>query len=135
MPPACATRRSSGVLRGYLTGSLDLVLRLPATASSWPTTRPTGSAPPDEPLTAWHYRPEAVQAEMAAAHYPLQALLYSVALHRYLRWRLPGYDPERHLGGVALSVRPGMSAAEPADVDEHRCGVWSWRPPAAWSSR
>ena len=26
---------------------------------------------------------------MVAAHYPLQALLYAVALHRYLRWRLP----------------------------------------------
>ena len=36
------------------------------------------------------------RAEMAAAmlhsHYPLQALLYSVVLHRYLRWRLPSYD-------------------------------------------
>ena len=28
------------------------------------------------------------------AHYALQALLYTVALHRYLRWRLPGYDPD-----------------------------------------
>jgi exodeoxyribonuclease V beta subunit len=27
---------------------------------------------------------------MAACHYPLQAHLYLVALHRYLRWRLPG---------------------------------------------
>ncbi len=26
---------------------------------------------------------------MERAHYPLQALLYLVALHRYLRWRLP----------------------------------------------
>ena len=30
---------------------------------------------------------------MSRAHYALQALLYTVALHRYLRWRLPGYDP------------------------------------------
>ena len=30
---------------------------------------------------------------MIDAHYPLQALLYGVALHRFLRWRLPGYDP------------------------------------------
>ena len=36
---------------------------------------------------------EAMAAEMIGAHYPLQALLYSVALHRYLRWRLPGYTP------------------------------------------
>ncbi len=41
---------------------------------------------------------------MQRAHYPLQALLYLVALHRYLRWRLPGYDPAAHLGGVALRL-------------------------------
>ena len=37
---------------------------------------------------------------MSRAHYGLQALLYTVALHRYLRWRLPGYAPDRHLAGV-----------------------------------
>ncbi len=41
---------------------------------------------------------------MERAHYALQALLYTVALHRYLRWRLPGYDPERNLAGVLLPV-------------------------------
>ncbi|HEU4665573.1 MAG TPA: hypothetical protein VFS55_16205, partial [Dokdonella sp.] len=35
---------------------------------------------------------------MQAHHYPLQALLYSVALHRYLRRRMRGYAPERGLG-------------------------------------
>ena len=45
---------------------------------------------------------------MIDAHYPLQALLYSVALHRFLRWRLPGYDPERHLGGVLYLFLRGM---------------------------
>ena len=50
---------------------------------------------------------------MAEAHYPLQALLYSVALHRYLRWRQPAYDPDRHLGGVLYLFLRGMSATEP----------------------
>ena len=50
---------------------------------------------------------------MVAAHYPLQALLYTVALHRYLRWRLPGYDPDAHLGGVLYLFVRGMSAEEP----------------------
>ena len=53
---------------------------------------------------------------MVAAHYPLQAMLYSVALHRYLRWRLPGYDPDRHLGGVLYLFVRGMSATEPTLV-------------------
>jgi len=71
-----------------------------------------------------------VQNEMEAAHYPLQALLYSVALHRYLRWRLPGYEPERHLGGVLYLFVRGMSAVGPARVDGWPCGVWSWQAPA-----
>ena len=46
---------------------------------------------------------------MERAHYGLQALLYTVALHRYLRWRLPGYDPERHLAGVLYLFVRGMT--------------------------
>ena len=49
-----------------------------------------------------HHRPESLEAEMLRHHYALQALLYAVALHRFLRWRLPGYEPERHLAGVVL---------------------------------
>ena len=119
-----------GVLRGYLTGSLDLVFRLRDgrfVLADYKTNRLGGR---EETLTAWHYRPEALQAEMQAAHYPLQALLYTVALHRYLRWRLPGYEPDRHLGGVLYLFVRGMSAVRAAVVDGEPCGVWSWRPPA-----
>ena len=119
-----------GVMRGYLTGSLDLVFRDAGgrfVLADYKTNR-LGS--PEDSLTAWHYRPDAVQAAMEAAHYPLQALLYSVALHRYLRWRLPGYEPERHLGGVLYLFVRGMSAVEPARVGDQPCGVWSWQPPA-----
>jgi len=51
---------------------------------------------------------------MAANHYVLQAHLYLVALHRYLGWRLPGYDPERHLGGFAYVFLRGTPGAEGA---------------------
>ena len=105
-----------GVLRGYLTGSLDLVFRLPGDRFVLADYKTNRLGAPDETLTAWHYRPDALQAEMVAAHYPLQALLYSVALHRYLRWRLPGYDPARHLGGVLYLFVRGMSAIEPPSV-------------------
>jgi exodeoxyribonuclease V beta subunit len=118
-------------LRGYLTGSLDLVFRRRDDRFVLADYKTNRLGPPGEALSAWHYRPEALQAEMVAAHYPLQALLYQVALHRYLRWRLAGrYDPERHLGGVLYLFVRGMSAAEPVDVDGNPCGVWSWRAPA-----
>ena len=118
-----------GVLRGYLTGSLDLVFRLPGDRFVLADYKTNRLSAPDETLTAWHYRPEAVDDEMVAAHYPLQALLYAVALHRYLRWRLPGYDPEQHLGGVLYLFVRGMSATEPTRIGDQPCGVWSWRPP------
>jgi exodeoxyribonuclease V beta subunit len=44
------------------------------------------------------YAPAPLQTAMDEHHYGLQALLYTVALHRYLRGRLADYSPERHLG-------------------------------------
>jgi exodeoxyribonuclease V beta subunit len=67
---------------------------------------------------------------MLDAHYPLQAMLYSVALHRYLRWRQPGYDPDRHLGGVLYLFVRGMCGPDTPRVDGAPCGVFGWRPPA-----
>ena len=86
---------------------------------------------PGEELTAWHHRPAALAAEMQRAHYGLQALLYTVALHRYLRWRLPGYDPERNLAGVLYLFLRGMTGPDTPAVDGTPCGVFAWRPPAA----
>ncbi len=120
----------NGVLRGYLNGSLDLVFRLPGNRFMLADYKTNRLAAPDESLTAWHYRPEAVDAEMAEAHYPLQALLYSVALHRYLRWRLPGYDVSENLGGVLYLFLRGMSAFEPVRIEGQPAGVWFWCPPA-----
>ncbi len=122
-----------GVLRGYLTGSLDLVVRLPGDRFVLADYKTNRLGAPDETLTAWHYRPEALQAEMLAGHYPLQALLYCVALHRYLRWRLRrAYEPARHLAGVLYLFVRGMSApATDAAPERPPCGVWAWRPPAA----
>ena len=51
--------------------------------------------PRDVPLTAHAYRPEALAGAMQHSDYPLQALLYAAVLHRFLRWRQPGYRPER----------------------------------------
>jgi exodeoxyribonuclease V beta subunit len=119
----------SGVMRGYLTGSLDLVIRDHAGRYLLADYKTNKLSLPEETLTAWHYRPAALHDEMVAAHYPLQALLYAVALHRYLRWRLPGYEPDRHLGGVLYLFVRGMSAAEPLTLDGQPCGVWSWNPP------
>ncbi|MFP5361181.1 MAG: UvrD-helicase domain-containing protein [Thermoleophilia bacterium] len=122
-------------VRGYLTGSIDLVLRVrgedgvPRFAIA--DYKTNWLAAPGEELTAWHHRPAALAAEMRHRHYGLQALLYAVALHRYLRWRLPGYDPDRHLAGVLYLFLRGMTGADTPHVDGEPCGVFAWRPPGA----
>jgi exodeoxyribonuclease V beta subunit len=68
---------------------------------------------------------------MVQAHYPLQALLYSVALHRYLRWRLPDYSPDVHLGGVLYLFLRGMCGPQVVAADGSIPGVFAWQPPAS----
>jgi exodeoxyribonuclease V beta subunit len=116
-------------VRGYLTGSIDLVVRVGG-AFAIADYKTNWLAAPGEPLTAWHHRPAALAAEMERAHYGLQALLYTAALHRYLRWRLRDYDPARHLAGVLYLFVRGMTGPDTPAVDGTPCGVFSWRPPA-----
>jgi exodeoxyribonuclease V beta subunit len=124
---------ADGLLRGYLTGSIDAVLRVGEGATQrfvivdYKTNR---LGEPDEPISAWDYRPDALAEAMLHAHYPLQALLYAVALHRFLRWRLPHYDPHQHLGGVLYLFLRGMVGPDVTGEDGAIPGVFQWRPPA-----
>jgi exodeoxyribonuclease V beta subunit len=122
-------------VRGYLTGSLDLVVRtrgadgVPRFAVVDYKTNWLG--PTREQLTTWDHRPSVLAAEMQQRHYGLQAILYTVALHRYLRWRLPGYDAERNLAGVLYLFVRGMVGAGTPSFDGTPAGVFAWRPPPA----
>ncbi|WP_432936386.1 UvrD-helicase domain-containing protein [Kribbella sp. CA-253562] len=121
-------------LRGYLSGSIDVVLRVPDGDShrfvvvDYKTNR---LGDPEQPATSAAYGREELGAAMLHSDYPLQAMLYSVVLHRYLRWRLPAYDPETHLGGVVYLYLRGMCGPETPVVDGHPAGVFSWPLPAA----
>ena len=72
------------------------------------------------------YRGASLDAAMTEHHYPLQALLYTVALHRYLRQRMVGYTAESHLGDSwYLFVRAvGLEPTSPIGL-----GVWRHRWP------
>ncbi len=115
-------------LRGYLTGSIDVALRIGGRylIIDYKTNR---LGTPGSPLTLRHYTRAAMAAAMIEAHYPLQSLLYGVALHRFLRWRQPGYDPDTHLGGVLYLFVRGMAGPDTPVIDGAPCGVFSWRPP------
>ncbi len=118
-------------LRGYLSGSIDLVLRLPGERFAIVDYKTNRIAPASDASVpnAWHYRPSALTTEMHRAHYPLQALLYTVALHRYLRWRRAAYDPSESFAGVLYLFMRGMSNPTFPRTGDQPCGVWSWRPP------
>ncbi len=71
------------------------------------------------------YTPAALDAAMAEHRYDLQYLLYTVAVHRYLKTRLPDYDYDRHFGGVLYLFLRGMAPDAPAPR-----GLWHTRPDA-----
>ncbi|MCA1765843.1 MAG: exodeoxyribonuclease V subunit beta [Desulfobulbaceae bacterium] len=69
------------------------------------------------------YRPGQLREAMAAEHYFLQYLIYTVALHRYLESRLPGYDYETNFGGVFYVFLRGLGGRDGGDT-----GVFRDRP-------
>ncbi|MGA0878687.1 MAG: UvrD-helicase domain-containing protein, partial [Ilumatobacteraceae bacterium] len=77
-----------------------------------------------------HYSPRKLVETMRKGDYVLQALLYSVALHRYLRLRLPEYDPGIHYGGTSyLFLRGMVGPGVPRDDRGEPYGVFNWKPP------
>ena len=107
-------------IHGFLRGYVDLVVEHEGRwhildyKSNW-----LGPAPAD-------YGPEALAEAIRVGGYPLQYLIYLVALHRYLATRLPGYDYERHVGGAFYLFVRGIDPAAGL-----RRGVYFDRPTAA----
>ncbi len=69
------------------------------------------------------YSTTSLRRVMAQNHYYLQYHLYVAALHRYLRYRIPDYDYEKHFGGVFYLFIRGMTPRTGA-----RLGVFADRP-------
>lgn len=66
------------------------------------------------------YQGASLQRAMMHANYPFQALLYTVALERHLRLRLPGYRRDRHLGDVWYLFVRAAGLAPGAGIWRHR---------------
>ena len=64
----------------------------------------------------------AMTRSMIEHAYPLQAVIYLVAVHRHLRTRLAGYDPDANLVGASYLFLRGMRP-------DAATGVRWWRPP------
>jgi exodeoxyribonuclease V beta subunit len=109
-------RLSFAPTRGYMKGFIDLVFEadgryyLVDYKSNW-----LGS-------TAEAYQREALHQVIAREMYYVQYLIYTLAVHRYLRLRLPGYDYDTHFGGVLYLFVRGVDPAFPT------CGIFYDRP-------
>ncbi len=124
---AAAAAPSDLPLAGVLTGSIDAVLALgPARdrflVVDYKTNQSRVGGVEDGSDAG-------LLATMIAHHYPLQAILYLVALHRFLRQRLEDYDYERHVAGAAYLFVQYMDPARPG------AGVVSLRPSRAFVER
>ncbi|MFM2162818.1 MAG: Exodeoxyribonuclease beta chain, partial [Pseudomonadota bacterium] len=122
-------------LRGYFTGAIDLIFRAPIEGRMrWFVadykTNVLGERGADGRTLASrpsHYGPAGMTAEMCKKHYDLQYTLYLLALHRFLRLRLPGYDYDRDMGGSYYLFVRGMLGPDTAPGH----GVFYDRPPRA----
>ncbi|MEY2620336.1 MAG: hypothetical protein RIT26_156 [Pseudomonadota bacterium] len=57
-----------------------------------------------------HYDPDSLQGALLDKRYDVQSVIYLLALHRLLKHRVRGYDPDRHLGGAAYLFMRGIAA-------------------------
>jgi exodeoxyribonuclease V beta subunit len=82
------------------------------------------------------YHPSRLVHAMEHHHYPLQAILYGVAVHRFLRWKSPATNSDDAIGGVAYFFLRGM-VNDPTFVDDQGCpyGVFQWKAPAGLWAR
>ncbi len=103
--------------RGFLTGSIDLVFSDQEDTSKakwwvldWKSnwTGVNNANEEEQYCGPIHYDQEAMEKQMIIHHYPLQAHIYLVALHRLLEWRLPKYSPDQHLGGYIYLFLRGI---------------------------
>ncbi|MBV7404159.1 exodeoxyribonuclease V subunit beta [Enterobacter sp. ENT03] len=103
-------------VRGMLKGFIDLVFRhngryyLLDYKSNW-----LGES-------SEAYTQPAMAQAMQAHRYDLQYQLYTLALHRYLRHRIAGYDYEQHFGGVIYLFLRGVDRNVPGQ------GIFATRP-------
>lgn len=97
-------------IRGFVKGFIDLIFRYQGRffIADYKSNH-LGNRPQD-------YQGPRLEEAVFEHFYDLQYLIYSLALHRYLGRRLPGYAYERHFGGVYYLFLRGMRAAEDTGV-------------------
>ena len=66
------------------------------------------------------YDSSSIRANMINHHYYIQYILYTLALHRYLKLHMPDYDYDRDVGGIAYLYLRGMKAPSSYEGKRYR---------------
>lgn len=69
------------------------------------------------------YEPEKLVHAVAEHRYDLQYQLYTLALHRLLKQRLPNYDYDKHVGGVVYLFLRGMQPEQQTGIFKSRLSL------------
>ncbi len=95
----------SGKLTGLLTGAIDLLFRRDGHyfVADYKSN--------DLGAAAHAYAADGLLAPMQRSYYGLQMTLYQLAVHRYLRQRISGYDYARDVGGSLYLFVRGLDAS------------------------
>lgn len=121
-------------LAGILNGSIDALLRVSGNTHDtlFVTDYKSNRLDTDDDSALIDaYSPLRLVSAMADHHYPLQALLYGTALHRFLRWRAPHLNSDDVIGGIAYFFLRGMTGPlTPVDEHGNPYGVFQWQAPA-----
>jgi exodeoxyribonuclease V beta subunit len=119
-------------LFGLMNGSIDTLIRFSQDAqqrlfiTDWKSNRL------DEDGMAYvidGYSRESMVNAMEHHHYPLQALIYGTAVHRYLRSRAGSGKSLPSIAGMAYFFIRGMVGEPTPTENEHRHGVFTWEAP------
>ncbi len=118
-------------MAGVLTGSIDLVLRDGGRyfIADYKTNKIVSQRNRQLCLRG-HYGRDWLAWDMAGHGYHLQALFYTLALHRFLRERLAGYAYDTHVGGHLYLYLRGMEGPEAIQQSGEAYGVYTDRWPS-----
>lgn len=119
---------SATPVAGFMNGSIDAVFRVGAKVPKFVVcdykTNKLHKDGDTDPIKC--YDQASMEDAMLRDGYFFQAMIYSVALQRYLRHRLHDYDFETHFGGVSYLFLRGLTG-ESAD-DGSQFGHYFWQP-------
>jgi exodeoxyribonuclease V beta subunit len=122
-------------LAGLINGSIDALLRISTNGNEprlYITDYKSNRLDRDgDARVIDGYTTDRMCTEMMHHHYPLQALIYGAAVHRFLRWRAPHLDPDASIGGIAyFFIRAMVGPDTPVDEHGNVRGVFTWEAPS-----